>query len=395
MQLEEISATGPVSYNLSMPTPKPKPKKKSKKAPARRPAVPSGAKLQRWVDLLAALLVRHFPVAFEELARNVPAYAAPGRSRATLERMFERDKDELRAFGVPIESKSIERDSGPMIAYLLKKGNFYLPFLCAAHDGGRGAPRRNDQHGYRASAELTFEPEELKAVAEAAARVRALGDPTLAGDAESAMRKLAMDLPFDGAAAEITQLVPTERPDAALFATLGDAVSRRKVVKFSYHAMSTDKTERRAIDPYGLFFLGSQWYLVGRDHDRDALRNFRLTRMSGAESNPREEHTADFAVPTDFALRDHAKSRQAWELGDADAASVLVQFDGKSGAVVAASKLGAPVTGKASQRRFAVRRLDNFARWLLSFAGEAKPVAPPQLDAEWRKLAERTLAIYE
>ena len=35
-------------------------------------------KLQRWIDLLAALLGHRLPATFEELARDVPAYLADG-----------------------------------------------------------------------------------------------------------------------------------------------------------------------------------------------------------------------------------------------------------------------------------------------------------------------------
>ena len=31
-------------------------------------------KLRRWIDLLASLLRRHYPVPFEEIIREVPAY---------------------------------------------------------------------------------------------------------------------------------------------------------------------------------------------------------------------------------------------------------------------------------------------------------------------------------
>jgi hypothetical protein len=38
--------------------------------------------------------------------------------------------------------------------------------------------------------------------------------------------------------------------------------------------------------------------------------------------------------------------------------------------------------------------MDVFARWLLSFAGDAEPVAPPGLVDDYRSLAEQTLATY-
>ena len=70
--------------------------KRSARSPTER-----NSKVQRWIDLLAALLSRQLPSSFEELRGDVPAYAAG--DGPTLMRMFERDKDELRAFGVPIE----------------------------------------------------------------------------------------------------------------------------------------------------------------------------------------------------------------------------------------------------------------------------------------------------
>jgi len=59
-------------------------------------------KLQRWIDLLAALLRRRYPVSFEQLIEDVPGYQARGKADESRRRVFERDKDELRRFGVPI-----------------------------------------------------------------------------------------------------------------------------------------------------------------------------------------------------------------------------------------------------------------------------------------------------
>jgi hypothetical protein len=52
------------------------------------------------------------------------------------------------------------------------------------------------------------------------------------------------------------------------------------------------------------------------------------------------------------------------------------------------------VPGHPDRRRFRVRRQDAFARWLLGFAGDAAPLAPPELVAEYEALVERTLARY-
>ncbi|MGH9892712.1 MAG: hypothetical protein ACREA0_12125, partial [bacterium] len=44
-------------------------------------------KIQRWIDLLAALLRRRFPASLEELAQEVPGYDT-GQNKAALRRTF-------------------------------------------------------------------------------------------------------------------------------------------------------------------------------------------------------------------------------------------------------------------------------------------------------------------
>ena len=377
-----------------------------KKTPPAKTSTPRTPKLQRWVDLLAALLRRHYPAPFEELAREVPAYSDGSQAHGARMRMFERDKDELRAFGVPI--RSVLLPDGETHGYQLTSAEFYLPYLVAAERGTSGrrgvaAPRRVDRYGYRALKTLVFEPEELAAVAEAADRARALGDPTLAADADGAMRKLAFDLPVDAA-------VPPDAPrlvrgrevvDPVVYERLGDALLRRKRVVFDYHTMERDRRAPRTVEPYGLFYLGSHWYLAGRDTEKDALRNFRVSRIADVRVSAARAQSADFDIPEGFSLRDHARSRQAWELGDAGALEVDVEFLRRSGASAAAARLGEPVGdagadagGGTVRRRFRVRRPDVFVRWLLSFAGDARPLSPERVVADYEALRRATLALY-
>jgi predicted DNA-binding transcriptional regulator YafY len=400
--------------------------------PPDRRLTKSEEKLQRWVDLLAALLVRHLPVTFDELAADVPGYELGSTQRDSVMRTFERDKDELRRFGVPIET--VPLNDGETSGYRLNGKKFYLPFLVVSSRERGAQAARVRRVGYRSLETLVFEPEELEVIAEAAARVRTLGDPLLAEEAQAAIRKLALDLPL-GAVAELPSLQdaapvyalpspadvlraeaapPASEPPAAgglrdvrevivpprrsaepaVFERLSDALSRRKVVSFDYYTIERDERTRRTVEPYGLFFVSSHWYLVGRDRDRDALRNFRLTRISRVEVNPRRAQSADYAVPPDFVLREHARAREPWEIGDGDARTAIVEFTATTGATEAARKLGRPVTGDDRRRAFDVRRDDAFARWLLSFGGDARPVAPPELVAEFTRQAEATLRLY-
>ena len=350
-------------------------------------------KLQRWIDLLAALLRRRYAVPFEELAQEVPGYQPGKQSKAALRRMFERDKDELRAFGVPIET--VLSEEGEAEGYRLLTKEFYLPYLSLVVAGRKTAPRRVDRYGYKALAALAFEPDELAAVAEAAARVRTLGVPDLAALAESACRKLAFDLPVDAARGVEVQVAggPAALHDE-VFDTLAGALERRKRVTFTYRSMGRDEESERTVEPLGLFFLGRHWYLAARATGEEVVKNFRLSRMTGATVNRQTPGTPDYTVPAGFSLQKHAKSRQAWELGDGDAMLAEVSFDARSGPARAAARLGASVRDHPDRRKFQVRRVDAFARWLLSLAGDATPVAPPELITEYRAIARATAEVY-
>ena len=351
------------------------------------------AKLQRWIDLMAALLRRNGTATLEELMADVPAYQnAPNKT--ALRRTFERDKVELRTFGIPIVT---ETDSaGDVSGYRLRREHFYLPYLSLveAKRTTRSAARaRPDVYGYRSLPALAFEADELEAVGQAARRVQTVGDANLAELATSAMRKLAFDLPVDASTGNPSDPVyePADEMGEVL-ANLDEALAGHKRVTIEYHAMSSDQTSVRDVEPFGLFFLGSTWYLAARDGDR--VKNFRVSRIRAATVNTVQPGTPDYAIAEGFTLEEHARSRHAWELGDASAVEAIVDFPGSDGATTSARRLGESVPGSSAQRRFRVRRVDAFARWLLSFAGEAVPVSPPELVEEYRNLASRTRERY-
>jgi predicted DNA-binding transcriptional regulator YafY len=348
-------------------------------------------KLQRWLDLLAALLRRRYPVTFEELIPDVPAYAAPGQKPESRRRTFERDKDELRDFGVPIET--VPGPDPEVKAYQLRVRDFYLPYLTLRSERP-ARPRKIDRYGYQSLPSLAFEPDELAAVAAAAARVRQLGDPLLAEHAESAMRKLACDLPVDAAGRDEpdARLVPPRaRASSELMVLLDGALRARKRVTFRYRSMGSGADGAREVEPFGLFYLNQHWYLAARAPGETTVKNFRLNRIAEAKVNQGRPGTPDYEIPAGFDLRSHAKSRQAWELGAGDAVVATVHFRSRTGAAAAARRLGEEVPGHPDRRHFRVRRSDAFARWLLSFGGDLVPIAPGELVDDYRGLVRETL----
>jgi proteasome accessory factor B len=371
--------------------------------PPDRPLTGPEQKLQRWVDLLAALLVRQRYATFDDLAKDVPGYDLGRGQRESVMRTFERDKDELRRFGVPIET--VPDADGEPLGYRLQRKAFYLPYLLVSareRDSQRNATR--PQHANRAFEALAFEPDELDAIIEAAARVHALGDPVLISEADAAIRKMALDLPLGAvvedavagrtATSRPTVVPPRRQADRAVFERLSDALARHKVVTFDYYTMERAEMATRTVEPYGLFFVSSHWYLAAHDKDRSALRNFRLSRIARVKVNTKKAQSVDYEIPSTFSLREHAQTREPWEIGDAPAMVAVVEFTALTGATRAALELGRAVEGNPIRREFDVRRLDAFARWLLSFGGDVRPVEPEALRTEFERVTRETLARY-
>src|SRR5262245_20710599 len=92
------------------------------------------------------------------------------------------------------------------------------------------------------------------------------------------------------------------------------AISRRKTIEFTYYTIERDATEKRKVDPFHLVYRGGQFYLIGRSHEREAVRVFRVSRIKGKVSYAsKAEH--DFTAPEDFDRRDYAR-RSEWQLGE-------------------------------------------------------------------------------
>jgi predicted DNA-binding transcriptional regulator YafY len=353
------------------------------------PSPQTPAKVQRWIDLVAALLRRHYPVPFDTIAHEVPAYALGGKKPETVMRMFERDKDELRVLGVPIEA--VNNEQGTPDQYRLSSRNFYLPYLQLV--GAGTAPRRPKGYGYQSLPVLAFEPDELEAIVRAATRAQQLGDPVLAREAASALRKLAFDLAVTAPTNEIAR-VDASGDDPTVLDVLDDAIRRRKRIDCEYWSIGRDTQSSRALNPLGLVFAFGQWYLDAVEVDSTTVKRFRVSRILQISVNTSKPQTPDFDRPADFDLSARAASKLAWELSDGDVTEAIVRFNKKSGFANEASRLGEPVPGRADCRRFRVRRLDTFTRWLLSLAGDAVPLEPPAVIAAWQEAMKKTLTTY-
>ena len=83
------------------------------------------AKLDRLLNLTAALLETRVPMTAEEIRARVPGYSTD--SDEAFHRAFERDKDDLRELGIPVETVTVGHHEQPRSAYTIERDRYELP----------------------------------------------------------------------------------------------------------------------------------------------------------------------------------------------------------------------------------------------------------------------------
>jgi proteasome accessory factor B len=287
-------------------------------------------RVERLTDLVALLLTTRVPLTLDHIAERVPGYPEGKDSR---HRQFERDKDILRREGVPIEVVGLE---GGAFGYRIRPDEYYLP-------------------------DLALTDEERVALNVAVAAVQLDG-----GHGRDALLKLG-----GLERADVTPLAAL--PALPALPDLFEAHRTKATATFRYG------DNERTVEPYALVARRGHWYMIGHDHLRDDLRNFRVDRIDG---DVQVGEPGSFTVPAGFDP-DQVLPRDPWDLpGDEPVvAEVLVDAVGAPGVV---AELGEDVITERRADGSVVVRLqvthrDGFRSWVLGFLDHACVIAPAEL----------------
>jgi proteasome accessory factor B len=203
-------------------------------------------KFERMMNLLAALLDAPRPLSAEQIQERVAGYSP---DKEAFRRTFERDKDELRDLGVPVQLATIPGTFPEQQGYLVDRRVYELP-------------------------ELDLAPDEVAALRLALQAVR-VGDPT-AHENESTAALWRLGGVADGTAVDVDDqlaAIPADARQPVLFR----AMVERRVCQFDYG--TADGLARRSVEPWRVGYQRGHWYLTGFDRDRMEQRQFRLDRM--------------------------------------------------------------------------------------------------------------------
>ncbi len=184
--------------------------------------------------------------------------------------------------------------------------------------------------------------------------------------------------------------------DVALFSDLVDAVMERREVAFDYHKLTAHGAERRQVRPHHVGQIEHGWYLIAFDPQRKAMRTFALQRMINLSVlKSRFERVGGFNAV------DHlGGSFGVWSYeGDGcKPREVRIRFTGYAARVVAERRWHPtqeiePLEGKGNAIEFRVRvaGLEEITRWILSWGGKAKVLAPEELEERVRREATEIL----
>lgn len=207
-------------------------------------------KSERLLNLLILLLVQRRHIGKARIRALIEDYR--DASDEAFERMFERDKGELRALGVPVETGQVDGFFEDEPGYRIPPDEFALPGISLTADEA--------------------------AVLGLATRVwRHAG---LAAHTSDALAKLAAaGVEVDPGRLDL--LAPAITADEPTFDGFWQAALDRQRVSFDHQRAGAAEVTRRTLEPWGLVCSNGRWYVVGRDLDRDAERMFRLSRVRG------------------------------------------------------------------------------------------------------------------
>lgn len=205
-------------------------------------------KSERLVNLVIALLATKRNLTKSEIFRTIEGYEG---SNESMERMFERDKDELRSLGVEIDVSGLDPLFEDEQGYRIRPENFVL-----------------DTKGYS--------PTQIAYMSLAAQMWK---NASLDEVSQRVLRKLSgltasMDI------AEMPAVAPLTLSAPMFLNEIISAIAEKRSIEFSY--IDTEmKVKARNVNVYSYFSNHGFWYFSGMDIEKNELRTFRCDRIQG------------------------------------------------------------------------------------------------------------------
>jgi proteasome accessory factor B len=307
---------------------------------------------ERLFSLILALIASRHGLTKDQILSTVYGYApgyVSGSSRAavqanaSLDRMFERDKDAVREMGVIIEmlTQLDDIEDNKIQRYRISEEAYELP------------------------ADLRFSPREMALLELAASAWR---EGSLSAESRHALTKLiSLGVSADS---QLLGVAPRIRTDDRAFDALQEIQNASGIAVFSYIKPGDTQARERTAAPLGLTHWQGSWYVLAFDGDAQAERTFLLSRIvSEVRKVANKTHER---VPESFASRLHAELDER-ALGSEAAVMVSPNTD----AFLRLGSRHGPAVDDYLMVPFA--DIDLLADKLASYGSDVTVISPPEL----------------
>lgn len=289
-------------------------------------------------------------------------------------------------------AQRLEVDLRTVQRYIVRLKDLGIPVASSPGVGGSYRLRA----GFRLPP-LLLTNEEAFALSLGLRTLRQVGLSSFAPATESAMAKLGRVLP--SALRESIRTVedviaiepgPWVAPTSMEFLIgAASAIRTGRRIRFHYLSHKTDTSDRE-IEPYAVLHTDGRWYLIGHCLSRNALRTFRLDRVSSLEIL-----TTSFDRPHDFDPRSYLAERMPFVESEhtIDVWIDMTFEDASRG--FAFWRIAAEPEAGGTRIRCSRDRLEMFAAMLLSTGRRIVVHHPPELRETFRQLATHALQAAE
>lgn len=304
------------------------------------------------MNLVIALLSTSSYLTAEKIRKNVAGYSDSASDEA-FSRMFERDKNELRDLGIPLETGKMSSFDATEGYRINQKAYALPPVELTAEESASVA----------VATQLWQSPEMVTAAQSALLKLRAAGVDVGSEDA--------------GVAFTSTAALPGLRGSEEVLGVLLAASNSGRVVQFEHRPSRNDPYRTRTVEPWGVVTHRGRWYLVGHDRDREDTRTFRLSRIVGA----RPVGPAGSVAPPEGVNLRQIVQRVVSDVPTGERARVWIA-EGRATALRRQAATATPRVwrGRAGEEiTVDIGMYDRLAREIASYGTDAVALDPPQL----------------
>ncbi|MGO8674904.1 MAG: helix-turn-helix transcriptional regulator [Limisphaerales bacterium] len=175
-----------------------------------------------------------------------------------------------------------------------------------------------------------------------------------------------------------------------IFDSLAKATAARQQLQLTYRKPGQAAAEPRVVDPYHLANINGDWFLFGYDHLRKDIRTFVPARIQRIKPTGKT-----FSRPGTFSLEKRLRDSFGVHSGQG-AWDVVIRFDPCVADFVREKRWHPSqelreLKDGGLEMRMRLSSLSEVERWVLSWAGNAVVVQPPELAGSVRQAAEKIL----